>query len=95
VNYFLTLPKGSKAKLTGFAGLRANSKSTGVRFRVWKNGIELWTKSILPADGWVPMEADLGEQTDTPIMLTLVTDAEGSHYYDWSTWVDPVLTIIK
>jgi len=95
LNYFLTLPKGTKAKLTGYVGLRANSKSTGVGFRVWKNGQELWTKSILPADGWVPMEADLGEQTDTPIMLTLVTDAEGSHYYDWATWVDPVLTITK
>lgn len=95
MNYFLTLPKGSNAALTGYAGLRANSKSEGVRYRIWKNGKELWSKHILPADGWVPIEVPLGEQSETPMMLTLITDSEGSHYFDWSTWVDPVLVITK
>jgi hypothetical protein len=93
LHYFIRVPKGSKTTLRTAVGLKDGSKSEGVVFQVWRNGNVVWSKRLMPADGWQPVELDLGEGTGEPMMLSLVTDSDGSCYYDWALWADPELVL--
>lgn len=93
LHYFVRVPKGSKTALRTAVGLRDGSKSEGVVFHIWRNGRVMWSKRLMPADGWQSVEVDFGEGTGDPMMLTLVTDSDGSYYCDWALWAEPELAI--
>ncbi len=93
LHYFVRIPSGSSVTLRSAAGLRDGSKSEGVTFQVWRNGRVLWSKHVMPADGWQPVEVPLGKSNGEPMMLTLVTDSEGDYYCDWALWADPELVV--
>lgn len=93
LHYFVQVPSGSAAALVTAAGIKDGSKSEGVTFEVWRSGEVLWSKHIVPANGWQPVEVDLGTSTGEPMMIALATDSEGNYYYDWALWAEPELVI--
>ena len=93
LHYFIQPPAGARLSLKTAVGIRDGSKSEGVRFAVWLNGNELWSKHVVPTEGWVSVDLPLGKLTGDPVMITLVTDSEGSNYYDWALWADPELMV--
>ncbi len=88
--YLMRLPE-QPARFTASIGLRDGSKSDGVRFRVEVNGSQLADHLITPGV-WHPVEADLSLWAGKPIVLSLVTDSEGSHQFDWAVWGQPQIT---
>ncbi|MGC8863973.1 MAG: NPCBM/NEW2 domain-containing protein, partial [Armatimonadota bacterium] len=93
LHFFVQPSPGADVSLRTAVGLAHGSKSGGVRFAIWLNGNELWSKRVVPADGWVPVSVSLGKVTGDPVLLTLVTDSDGHNYYDWAVWADPELTV--
>lgn len=81
-----------RAKLRAWAGLRDGSKSEGVIFRIEVNGQEVARRAMMPG-GWHEIEADLSAWRGQPVVLGLVTDSDGSHYYDWAWWGEPFVGI--
>ncbi|MCX8053936.1 MAG: DUF6259 domain-containing protein, partial [Armatimonadetes bacterium] len=94
LHYFIRPVRNVEVLLKTAVGLADEAKSDGVRFAVWLNGRELWSKRVLPEDGWIPVEVSLGKLAGDPVMLTLVTESDGSYYYDWALWEDPALELI-
>jgi hypothetical protein len=93
LHYFVHIPKGAKTTISSAVGIRDGSKSNGVKFQIWRNGEIVWSKHVVPRDGWLPVNVDLGESDGEPMMLSLVTDSEGPYYFDWALWADPELII--
>lgn len=93
LHYFVRIPEGARAAISSAVGMKDGSKSDGVTFQIWRNGEIVWSKHVTPKDGWQPVEIGLGESNSEPMMLSLVTDSEGSHYYDWALWAEPELII--
>lgn len=85
----LRLP-AQAADLHCYVGLRDGSKSDGVIFIVEANGSELAREIMLPGE-WREVTCDLSPWAGKPLVLTLTTDADGSHYYDWACWAEPTL----
>lgn len=85
----LALPD-QPAEFHSYIGLRDGSKSDGCIFIVAANGAELVRRCITPGE-WHEVKADLSAWAGKTILLSLVTDSNGSHYYDWAVWGEPVL----
>ena len=79
-----------RVKIRAWVGVRDGSKSDGVVFRIEANGWEIARREMMPG-GWEEIEADLGAWRGQPVVLGLVTDSDGSHYYDWAWWGEPVI----
>ena len=73
------------------AALQDGSRSEGCRFLVERNGEAAADLLLTGPDGWHPMEVDLGAYAGRTILLSLVVDAAGSHYFDWARWGQPRL----
>ena len=71
-------------------GLRDGSKSEGVLFIMEANGKRLVEELVLPG-AWHDVEADLTTWRNQPVVLSLITDSLGSHYFDWAQWGEPRL----
>jgi hypothetical protein len=69
-------------------GLRDGSQSTGVRFLVQINGRQVAERRVLPGQ-WHELEVQLADWRGRPIVLSLVTDSDGSYYFDWAQWGQP------
>lgn len=90
-DWLLQLPD-EPSRLETAVGIRDGSKSQGVTFEVQVNGVILFRKSVLPGAVWLPVKTDLSRWRGQTVLLTLVTDSEGSDYCDWATWAEPQLT---
>jgi hypothetical protein len=93
IHYFLSAPTGSDITFAARVGVREGSRSQGVRFAVWRDGEELWSQSLAPGGGWQEVEIPVADRSKRPFVLTLVTDSEGRHHYDWAVWGEPRLII--
>lgn len=91
-DYLLQLPN-TPARFISAIGVRDGSKSEGVGFEVEVNGAAVFSKSLKPGTGWVPVEVDLARWRGQPVLLTLVTDAEGGFNFDWAVWAEPSLVL--
>lgn len=89
-DYLLQLP-AAPVKFATAIGLRDGSTSQGVGFAVQVNGATVFQKSLLPGGGWVPVEVDLSAWRAQPVLLTLLTDAQGNYDCDWAVWAEPAL----
>ena len=85
----MTLGPGP-AWLRTWVGLRDGSTSAGVLFRGEVNGQEIVSRSMLPGS-WERLEVDLARWRGQPVVRGLVTDADGSHSFDWAWWGEPRL----
>jgi len=91
IDYVLQLPEKESISLEFAVGLRDGAKSEGVVFVVEVNGAEVFKKLVTAPDGWHSARVDLSRFSGKTILLSLVVDADGSYYYDWATWAQPVL----
>ncbi len=85
----LALPD-QPAEFRGFAGLREGSKSEGCLFIVEANGQELARELMLPGE-WQELSADLSPWAGKMVILSLITDSDGGHYFDWAHWGEPTI----
>jgi hypothetical protein len=75
--------------------LRDGSKSEGCRFVVQVNGREVASRLLAPAAGWQEIVSDLSAWAGRAIVLSLVTDSEGSFSFDWAAWGEPRLELAQ
>jgi hypothetical protein len=85
----LELP-AQAAELHAYVGLREGSKSEGCLFIVEANGVEVARQRITPG-AWHELTADLAPWAGKTTLLALVTDSDGSFFFDWAVWGEPVL----
>ncbi|HOZ47832.1 MAG TPA: DUF6259 domain-containing protein [Candidatus Hydrogenedentes bacterium] len=78
------------AQFEAYVGIRDGAKSEGVIFRVEANGVELANEEVAPG-AWHRFECDLSPWADRPVVLSLITDADGSYTCDWAEWGEPVV----
>jgi len=78
------------AEFHSYIGVGDGSKSEGVTFRVEVNGTVLAERPMLPG-AWAELTCDLAQYAGKPAVIALVTDADGSFFYDWSHWAEPVI----
>ncbi|MBM3499674.1 MAG: hypothetical protein FJX74_13525, partial [Armatimonadetes bacterium] len=78
------------AEFHGFVGLRDGSKSEGCTFIVEANGVEVVRESMIPGE-WREVTADLAPWVGQTVLLSLITDADGSFSFDWAVWGEPTL----
>jgi hypothetical protein len=93
-DFWLRLPS-EPLELVTAAGIRDGAKSAGVTFEVEVNGAPLFHRALLPGDGWNPVEIDLSRWRGKPVLLTLISQAEGDNAYDWAVWAEPELVAKK
>jgi len=91
VDYVIRLPRKDRVTLAFAVGLRDGSKSDSVIFIVEANGRELYRRRVTAPDGWHPAEVDLSPYAGKPLLLSLVVDSDGPHYFDWAMWAEPVV----
>jgi Domain of unknown function (DUF6259) len=87
LNMPMTLPDDA-AVFHAFVGLREGSKSDGVVCMVEVNGVEVARLKILPGE-WHEMAADLSPWAGKPVVVSLVSDSDGSYQCDWTCWGEP------
>jgi hypothetical protein len=87
VDYPMVLPV-APARLTCLVGLRDGSKSDGCGFILRVNGKQVAYEHKLPGS-WTEMSADLTPWAGKPVVISLVTDSEGSFAFDWGAWGEP------
>jgi uncharacterized protein YbdZ (MbtH family) len=68
-------------------GVRAGGES--VVFRVAVNGERLWSEAVPRPAGWREVAVDLGRWAGQTVLLSLVTDSDGSNSCDWAFWGAP------
>jgi hypothetical protein len=85
----LDLP-AQPAEFHAYIGLRDGSKSEGCVFIVEANGVEVMRQRITPGE-WHEVTADLAPWAGKTTLLSLITDSDGPHYFDWAVWGEPVL----
>lgn len=90
VDFALHLPETPMVFRT-WVGLRDGSRSKGCRFLVQASGREVASKIVLPGEGWQEVSADLSPWAGKTIVLSLVTDSDGSYEFDWAAWGEPRL----
>ncbi len=83
----MVIPAGS-AVFRSFVGLRDGSKSEGCGFVVKVNGVEAARAEKRPGE-WSELRVDLSAWAGMPVLLSLVTDSEGSFGFDWAVWGEP------
>ena len=71
-------------------GLRDGSVSEGCLFIIEVSGKEVARQLVVPGQ-WHEMTVDLAAWTGRLVVLSLVTDSDTTHYYDWAAWGDPRL----
>jgi hypothetical protein len=59
-----------------------------VAFEVQVNGQSLWALPMPYPSGWKEGAVDLAPWAGKPVLLSLVTDSEGSNNCDWAAWGD-------
>ncbi|MGQ9729697.1 MAG: DUF6259 domain-containing protein [Candidatus Zipacnadales bacterium] len=91
VDLLVQLP-AEPAEFHSYVGLRDGSKSDGVLFRVEANGVELAAERLVPGE-WDKLTADLSLWAGKIVLLSLVTDAQGSFSYDWAAWGEPLIRV--
>jgi hypothetical protein len=89
-DYWLHLP-ARPLRLTTAIGLADGSRSNGVEFVIAVNGREIFRRLVLRDSGWIPVEVDLSGWAGKPIVLSLITDAQGDYNFDWAVWGEPKL----
>ena len=90
MDFPMALPD-TPARFTTHVALRDDAKSNGVIFRVEANGVRLAEARVRP-DEPADLAADLSPWVGAPVVLSLITDADGDADYDWAFWCEPVLT---
>ena len=83
----LRLPE-TPAQFHAFVGLRDESKSEGVVFRVEANGTVLAEEQVVPGQ-WHELAADLAPWAGKAVVLSLITDSDGPFSFDWAQWGTP------
>jgi len=71
-------------------GLRDGSKSDGCLFIVEVTGQEVARKLVVPGK-WHEVNADLAPWAGKTVVLSLVSDAVDTYYFDWACWGEPRL----
>ncbi|HPA19066.1 MAG TPA: DUF6259 domain-containing protein [Verrucomicrobiae bacterium] len=87
LHFPILLPQGP-AQFHTFVGLADGSKSKGATFIVEINGKPAARESMLPG-GWREISSNLGPWAGKPIILSLITDPDGSYEFDWTVWGEP------
>jgi hypothetical protein len=87
VDFILTLPL-QPARFQCFTGIRDGSASEGIIFIIEINGIELLQKHVIPGK-WHELRCDLKAWAGRSVVLSLVTDSDGSFNFDWGAWGEP------
>jgi hypothetical protein len=64
-----------------------------VVFRVEVNGRAVAERRMLPGN-WERLEADLSAWKGEPVVLALITDADGSYTCDWAQWGEPRIVAV-
>ncbi len=90
MDFPMALPN-TPARFAAHVTLRDEAKSNGVIFRVEANGVRLAEARVRP-DEPADLAADLSPWVGAPVVLSLITDANGDADYDWAFWCEPVLT---
>ncbi|MCX6358302.1 MAG: DUF6259 domain-containing protein [Armatimonadetes bacterium] len=85
--FAVTLP-AEPARFSAWVALRDGSKSDGCVFIVQANGREV-ARLRRAAGPWQRLEADLSPWAGKPVVLALITDADGGFNFDWAVWADP------
>ncbi len=83
----IVLPE-KPAVLKTWIGIRDGSESTGVVFAIEINGGQVARRRMLPGR-WEQVEVDLSSWKGKPIVLSLITDADGPYSFDWAFWGEP------
>lgn len=83
----LYLP-ATPALCRSWIGIRDGAKSEGVIFAVEVNGREVARQRMLPGR-WEELSANLSRWAGQPVVLSLVTDADGPFDCDWGCWGEP------
>lgn len=91
VDCLLKLPERQQITLELAIGLRDRSQSNGLIFMVEANTEEVYRQHVARPDGWHAAEIDLSRFAGRALLLSLIVDSNGPHFYDWATWADPVL----
>lgn len=86
--HFPILLPADPARLHTHIGIADGSKSKGVIFVAEVNGRELARASLTPG-AWREISADLAPWAGKPIVLSLITDSDGSYEFDWALWGEP------
>jgi hypothetical protein len=89
-DYSRRLPE-SPVRLVTAIGIRDGSKSIGVGFAAQVKGETQSAQSLKPVSGWVPVSVHRSRWRGQAALLTLVTDAERGHEFDWTAWAEPRL----
>jgi hypothetical protein len=71
-------------------GLRVGSESEGCVFAVRVNGQEVARQRMLPGPRKT-LEADLSPWAGQAVVLSLVTNSDGTFNFDWAHWGEPGL----
>lgn len=87
-DYLVRLPE-EPVRLSARIGIADGARSKGVTFAVQVNAETQFTRSLAPGSGWVPVAVALAPWRGQGVLLTLVTDAEGGHDFDWAVWGEP------
>ena len=85
----VTLPEDVTA-FHAYAGLRDGSVGGDTIFIVAINGVELERRRVEPGQ-WQEITLPLRDWAGKPVVLSLITDSNGPHTYDWAHWGEPVL----
>ncbi|MEI6503729.1 MAG: hypothetical protein WCP21_22190, partial [Armatimonadota bacterium] len=62
-----------------------------VTFSVMVNGLPVWNGGWPGSGKLLPGVVDLTRWAGQPVLLSLVTDADGANNCDWAVWVEPRL----
>jgi hypothetical protein len=89
IQALVTLPD-RPCRLVTDVGLRDGSESEGVTFEVWVGGLREASHHMVPGPRHT-LEVDLSGRAGETLVLELVVDSEGSHFYDWAHWGQPRL----
>src|ERR1019366_10627229 len=77
-DWWLKLP-ATAARLVTAIGIRDGAKSKGVGFAIEVNGRKVFDKTLQPASGWVPVEINLAQWKNQPVVLTLLRICFGTY----------------
>ena len=90
VHAWLVGANGQAARIRVLAGIRENTRTNGVLFRITANGRILAEQRVMPKDGWVRFDVALPDQATQ--WITLETDPMGNYDCDWAWWADAEIT---
>lgn len=92
--HFPILLPAHPARFHTHIGIADGSKSKGVIFIAEINGREIVRESMIPG-AWREIAADLAPWAAKPVILSLITDSDGSYEFDWALWGQPCITVAQ